>query len=96
MSAEREGRENIAADLKASERRAERSGETGGNVILFIDETSTMVGAGKADGAMDARNMHRTSAGVVNYLLCGLTLDEYRQLRLRKKTRRWGAVSKSV
>ena len=28
-----------------------------GNIILFIDEIHTLVGAGKSDGAMDASNM---------------------------------------
>jgi ATP-dependent Clp protease ATP-binding subunit ClpB len=40
------------------EGRAERSGTAAaGGIILFIDEMHTLVGAGKADGAMDASNL---------------------------------------
>ena len=54
--------------------------EAAGEIVLFIDELHTLVGAGKADGAMDASNMLKPALARGELHCVGATtLDEYRQ-----------------
>ena len=51
-----------------------------GGIILFIDEMHTLVGAGKADGAMDASNLLKPAlARGELHCIGATTLDEYRK-----------------
>ena len=60
----------VLTDLKKQE----------GQIILFIDELHTMVGAGKAEGSMDAGNMLKPALARGELHCVGATtLDEYRQ-----------------
>ncbi len=60
----------VLAEIEAAE----------GSVILFIDELHTLVGAGKADGAMDASNIIKPElARGALHCVGATTLDEYRK-----------------
>jgi len=60
----------VLAEIEAAE----------GQVILFIDEMHTLVGAGKADGAMDASNLIKPElARGALHCVGATTLDEYRK-----------------
>ncbi len=54
--------------------------ESGGRYILFLDELHTLVGAGAAEGAMDASNMLKPALARGQLRMVGATtLDEYRR-----------------
>ncbi len=54
--------------------------EAAGQIVLFIDEMHTLVGAGKADGAMDAANLIKPAlARGELHCIGATTLDEYRK-----------------
>ena len=63
--------------LKAVLREVE---DAGGNVVLFIDELHTVVGAGKAEGSADAANLLKPALARGELRCIGATtLDEYRE-----------------
>ena len=63
-----------------------------GGIILFIDEMHTLVGAGKADGAMDASNLLKPAlARGELHCIGATTLDEYK--KHVEKERRWRGAS---
>src|SRR6266567_1330901 len=54
--------------------------ENEGNIVLFVDELHTLVGAGAAEGAMDAGNMLKPAlARGEMHVIGATTLDEYRK-----------------
>jgi ATP-dependent Clp protease ATP-binding subunit ClpB len=64
----------------AAEGRAAEVEAAAGGIILFIDEMHTLVGAGKADGAMDASNLLKPALARGELHCVGATtLDEYRK-----------------
>ena len=66
--------------------------ESDGQIILFIDELHTLVGAGAAEGAMDASNMLKPALARGELRAIGATtLNEYQSTS--RRIRRWNAAS---
>jgi ATP-dependent Clp protease ATP-binding subunit ClpB len=71
---------NTAGNLRAPQSGAQEITKAQGRIVLFIDEIHTMVGAGKAEGAMDAGNMLKPMlARGELHCIGATTLDEYRK-----------------
>lgn len=65
--------------------------DSNGEVVLFIDEIHTLVGAGKGEGAMDAANILKPALARGELRAVGsTTLGEYQ--KYFEKTRRWNGV----
>ncbi len=64
-----------------------------GSIILFIDEMHTLIGAGKADGAMDAVQSAETRAGAGRVALHRRHHARRIPQACRKRMRRWRAGS---
>ena len=74
------GREVPRRVRGAAEGRPQRGHDAEGNLILFIDELHTIVGAGAAEGAVDAANMLKPMLARGELRCVGATtLDEYRK-----------------
>ena len=63
-----------------------------GSIILFIDEMHTLVGAGKADGAMDASNLLKPALARANCIVSAPPRST-NTASMSKRTRRWRAAS---
>ena len=75
---------NIEVNLKKDLRSVMNELKDAGDVILFIDELHTIVGAGAAEGAIDASNILKPVLARGELQMIGATtIDEYRKYMKR-------------